>query len=168
VKEGRSAAYIITNVEGSAFHLSRLQNQASDFDPDTRDRFLAGAMIPAPWYIRAQQVRQWYKAQMLKHFEKWDVLIAPATPCTAPLQGQKTLVIAGEEQLLRPNLGYFTQPFSAIGLPTVVVPTMDEKSGLPIGVQIVAAPWREDICLRVAAYLENQGFKFTPTKNAYT
>lgn len=99
---------------------------------------------------------------MLALFKNVEVLIAPATPCVAPKQGQKTLKIAGEEQLLRPNLGYFTQPFSAIGLPSIVVPTQDDETGMPIGIQIIAAPWREDICLRVAAYLEDAGFCFVP------
>jgi AtzE family amidohydrolase len=155
--EGRSAAFLITNAESSALHLSRLQTRADDFDPDTRYRFLAGTMIPAAWYLKAQKVRHWYQQQVLTAFEDVDVIIAPATPCTAPSIGQKTITINGQEQALRPNLGYFTQPFSAIGLPVCTVPTMNKASGMPIGVQIVAAPWREDICLRVAAYLESQG-----------
>lgn len=155
--EGRSAAFLITNAESSALHLSRLQTQADDFDPDTRYRFLAGAMIPAAWYLKAQAVRQWYHQQVLELFKSVDVIIAPATPCTAPKLGQKILVINGKEHPLRPNLGYFTQPISAIGLPSCVVPTINQANGMPIGVQIIAAPWREDICLRVAAYLESQG-----------
>ncbi len=154
VKEGRAAAFLITNAEGSAFHLERLQTRADDFDPDTRYRFLAGTMIPSAWYLQAQKVRHWYHQQVLKLFESVDIIIAPATPVTAPKIGQKLLTINGEEHALRPNLGYFTQPFSAIGLPTCVVPTMNADTGMPIGVQIVAPPWREDLCLRVAAYLE--------------
>ena len=158
-EEGRSAAYLITNVESSRLHLNRLRTRPQDFDSDTRDRFLAGAMLPATWYTRALQVRQWYKAHALALFEHCDVLIAPATPCVAPKMGEKNLVIQGQNHALRPNLGYFTQPISAIGLPSVVVPTKDEPSGLPIGVQIVAAPWREDLCLRVAKFLEDAGFR---------
>jgi len=157
VKEGRSAAFLITNVEGSTLHLPRLQQQADDFDPDTRYRFLAGSMLPATWYVQAQKVRHWYHQQTLKLFEQVDIIIAPATPVTAPKIGQKVLMINGKEQALRPNLGYFTQPFSAIGFPSCVVPTINPDNGMPIGVQIVAAPWREDLCLRVAAYLEQKG-----------
>lgn len=160
VSEGRAAAYLITNVEGSALHLRRLQTRPQDFDPDTRDRFLAGAMLPAQWYARAQQTRLWFKQHMLSLFTKHDILLAPASPFCAPKQGEKTFLLRGEPKLLRPNLGYFTQPISAIGLPSVVVPTWDEPSKLPIGVQIIAAPWREDLCLRVAAALEQQGFAF--------
>ena len=157
--EGRSAAYIITNVESSRLHLSRLKSEAEDFDPDTRDRFIAGAMLPAIWYTRALQARDWYHQKVLKIFDEIDILIAPATPCVAPKIGQKMINIDGEEQLLRPNLGYFTQPISAIGLPSCVVPTINSQTNLPIGVQIIAAPWREDLCLRVAKTLENKGFQ---------
>ena len=156
--EGRSAAYLITNIEGSAHHLKHIQSRATDFDPDTRDRFIAGALLPGSWYIRAQQVRNWYFKQVLNMFEDVDILIAPATPFTAPQMGQKYFSIAGEKQLLRPNLGYFTQPISAIGLPSIVVPTLDDESNMPIGVQIIAAPWREDLCLQVAYFLEQNGF----------
>ncbi|WP_245929216.1 AtzE family amidohydrolase [Agarilytica rhodophyticola] len=155
--EGRSAAYLITNVEGSALHKAHLQTQADNFDADTRYRFIAGALLPAQWYIKAQQVRLWYRNQVLPLFKDTDIIIAPATPCTAPKMGEKTLTIAGEKQALRPNLGYFTQPFSAIGLPSLVIPTLDKEANMPIGIQVIAAPWREDLCFQVASYLEREG-----------
>lgn len=154
---GRAAAYLITNIEGANLHLDRIRRRPEDFDPDTRDRFLAGTLLPASWYVRAQQVRHWYRQQVNELFKEVDILVAPATPCTAPTMGDKVLMINGQAQPLRPNLGYFTQPISAIGLPSCVVPTIDDESGMPIGVQIIAAPWREDLCLRVAAELEAAG-----------
>ncbi len=155
---GRAAAYLITNTEGASLHLPRLQQHADHFDPDTRDRFAAGTMLPAHWYIKAQQVRKHYLAEALKLFKNIDILIAPATPTPAPMMGEKWLTIGDTRVPLRPNLGYFAQPISAIGLPSVVVPSFDEASQLPIGVQIIAKPWREDLCLRVAHYLEHKGF----------
>lgn len=155
--EGRAAAYLITNAESANLHRHRLQNRLADFDPDTRDRFLAGNLLPATWYLRAQQVRRQWLQTMLQVFAEVDVIIAPCTPCSAPLLGSKTLLINGKEQPLRPNLGLFTQPFSAIGLPVCSVPLWLKGSSLPIGVQIVAAPWREDLCLRVARWLEHEG-----------
>ena len=56
---------------------------------------------------------------------------------------------------VRANLGLYTQPISFIGLPVVAVPV--PLSPLPIGVQIIAAPWREDVALRIAHALETQG-----------
>ena len=63
---------------------------------------------------------------------------------------------------LRANLGVFTQPFSFIGLPVVCVPVWLEGHALPIGVQLVAAPWREDILLRLAHALETAGTARAP------
>jgi aspartyl-tRNA(Asn)/glutamyl-tRNA(Gln) amidotransferase subunit A len=84
-----------------------------------------------------------------------DAIIAPATPCFAPMIGQKTFVLDGSELPVRANLGLFTQPISFIGLPVVAVPV--PLVPLPIAVQIIAAPWREDVVLRLAHALEAKG-----------
>ncbi|MGB8118123.1 MAG: AtzE family amidohydrolase, partial [Pseudolabrys sp.] len=77
------------------------------------------------------------------------------TPCSAPKIGQQTFTLGGVELPVRPNLGLYTQPISFIGLPVVAVPVPLQP--LPIGVQIIAAPWREDVALRVAYALEQTG-----------
>lgn len=158
----RASAYLITMAEGASLHLDRLKTRHADFDPDVRDRLLAGAMIPGAWVAKAQKFRALFRSQMRALFEEVDVLIAPATSCVAPLIGQKTFVLGGKELPVRPNLGVFTQPISFIGLPVVTVPVWLEGSKLPIGVQIIAAPWREDIALRVAAWLEANGHVSAP------
>jgi len=150
----RAAAYIITTAEGAALHLDRVRTRPADFDPEVRDRLIAGAMVPAPIVIQAQKFRRWFQTEMLRLFETVDAIIAPATPCAAPLLGQKTFVLDGVEMLVRPNLGLFTQPISFIGLPVVAVPV---PGPLPIGVQIIAPPWREDVALRIARHLEVNG-----------
>lgn len=57
---------------------------------------------------------------------------------------------------MRANLGMYTQPISFIGLPVLTVPVI-KKGMLPIGVQMIAAPWREDLLMRAAAWLEAEG-----------
>jgi aspartyl-tRNA(Asn)/glutamyl-tRNA(Gln) amidotransferase subunit A len=161
----RSAAYIITATEGASLHLDRLRKRPGDFDPAVRDRLIAGAMIPAPFVDRAQKFRRWYRAQLLEIFKSVDVLIAPATPCTAPKLGQTTFVLDGVELPVRANIGIHTQPISFIGLPVVAVPIPLEP--MPIGVQIVAAPWREDIALRVAHALERAGVAVAPRPKGF-
>ena len=148
--------------EGAALHLDRLRQRPGDFDPDTRDRFLAGAMLPAVWIGKAQKFRRWYRDAVLKLFADVDVILAPATPTRAPLLGQKTFVFDGEELAVRANLGIFTQPISFIGLPVCTVPVWTPGEALPIGVQIIAAPWREDLVLRVAHALEQAGVVRAP------
>jgi AtzE family amidohydrolase len=151
----RAAAYVISTTEGASLHLDRLRQRPGDFDPAVRDRLLAGAMIPAPLVDRAQKFRRWYRASVLELFKSVDVIIAPATPCVAPKLGQVTFVLDGVELPVRANIGIHTQPISFIGLPVVAVPVPLQP--MPIGVQIIAAPWREDIALRVAYALERAG-----------
>jgi AtzE family amidohydrolase len=151
----RAAAYVISASEGAALHLERLRTRARDFDPAVRDRLIAGAMIPASLVVKAQKFRRWYREQVLALFAQVDAILAPATPCTAPLIGQQTFVLDGVTLPVRANLGIYTQPISFIGLPVVAVPVPLEP--LPIGIQIIAAPWREDVALRIAHVLEQAG-----------
>jgi AtzE family amidohydrolase len=163
-QRARSAAYIISTTEGAALHLERLRTRPDDFDADVRDRLIAGALVPAVAVMQAQKFRRWYREEMLKLFQHVDAILAPATPCVAPLIGQKTFVLDGKEMPLRPNIGIYTQPISFIGLPVVAVP-VPTAFGLPIGVQIITAPWREDVALRIAAALEAAGAARAPIPN---
>ncbi|HEY6259822.1 MAG TPA: AtzE family amidohydrolase [Xanthobacteraceae bacterium] len=160
----RAAAYVITASEGAALHLDRLRAHAADFDPAVRDRLIAGAMVPAALVNKAQIFRRWYRARVLELFDKVDAILAPATPCTAPAIGQKTFWLDGEAVPVRANLGIYTQPISFIGLPVVAVPL--PLTPLPIGVQIIVAPWREDVALRIAYALEQMGIATAPTPPA--
>ena len=159
-RRARAAAYVITTTEGAALHIDRLRNHADEFDPAVRDRLLAGAMIPSTLVVKAQNFRRWYRARVLELFKSCDAIIAPATPCTAPKIGQQTFALDGVEMPVRANLGLYTQPISFIGLPVVAVPV--PLKPLPIAVQIIAAPWREDIALRVAHALEQMGAVTAP------
>ena len=71
---------MITASEGANQHFTYLKARAGDFDPMTRDRFLAGALIPANWIIEAQRFRAWYREQFLALFNETDILLMPATP----------------------------------------------------------------------------------------
>ncbi len=163
VHRARSAAFIITASEGAALHLDRLRHRASDFDPAVRDRLIAGAMIPGSLVVKAQKFRRWYQAEMRKLFNEVDAIIAPATPCPAPLIGEQLMKLNGTEVPLRANIGIYTQPISFIGLPVVAVPV--PLSPLPVGVQIIAAPWHEDIAFAIAADLERRGVVASPAPN---
>jgi len=156
----RAAAFVITASEGAALHLDRLRMRAADFDPAIRDRLIAGAMIPAWLVVKAQKFRRWYQREVLKLFDSVDAILAPATPFPAPRIGQQIMMLDGTEVPLRPNIGIFTQPISFIGLPVVAVPV--PLKPLPIGVQIIAAPWREDIALRIARALEKENVAHAP------
>ena len=158
----RGAAYLITTAESSALHLQRIRTRAADYDPDVRDRMISGALVPAAWVIQAQRFRAWFREAMRKVFEEVDVILAPATPFHALKSGTKTVTLDGVTMPARPNIGIFTQPVSFIGLPVVAVPVWLADAALPIGVQVIAPAWREDLALRVAHHLERAGVVAAP------
>jgi AtzE family amidohydrolase len=165
--EGRAAALLITLAEGASVHLEDLRARPEAFDPMTRDRFLSGALLSAQWLIQAQRVRALWRAAMARVFAEHDLLIAPCVPFVAPPIGTAMIEVAGRAVPARPQLGWFTQPISAIGLPAMSVPLADPASagapgGLPVAVQLIAPPWREDILFRAAGALVHAGFAASP------
>ncbi len=158
----RGAGYIITAAESANLHLGRLRARAADFDPDVRDRLLSGAMIPAAWVLQAHRFRTWFREAMRQVFAEVDIVLAPATPFHALPGGTKTVTLGGVTMPARPNIGIFTQPISLAGLPSVAVPVWLPGAVLPIGVQVIAPAWREDLALRVAWHLEQAGVVAAP------
>ncbi len=113
-------------------------------------------MIPSAWYLQAQRFRRHARQAMKSLFSQADVLIAPATPCSATPIGAEEMVINGQPLPVRASMGMLTQPISFLGLPVVTVP-LRTASGKPIGLQLIAAPFNEQACLRAARALEAMG-----------
>jgi amidase/aspartyl-tRNA(Asn)/glutamyl-tRNA(Gln) amidotransferase subunit A len=161
----RAAAFIISASEGGTLHLDDLRQRPDDFEPLSVDRFIAGALQPAVWYVRAQRFRRLYRDKINALFKHWDILLAPATPVSAPLIGTEWLDINGQQQPCRPSLGLLTQPISFAGCPVVAAPMWPaDTGGMPLGVQIIAAPWREDLALRAAHVLQQAGVAHLKSK----
>jgi AtzE family amidohydrolase len=158
----RAAAMVVTSVEGAELHLPDLIAHAAEFDPMTRARFLAGALVPGAWYAHAQRLRRWYCQELAKLFRHVDVVLAPATPYPAFPIGQVSIELGAQQLPAAGHLGVFTQPLSFAGLPTLAAPVM-QKGSLPLGVQIVGAPWREDLVFRVAAAAQELGALVSPS-----
>ena len=155
---GRAAAFIITASEGGSLHLPDLRHRLADFEPLSVDRFVAGALQPVAWYVRAQRFRRVYRDRVNALFKDWDILLAPATAVSAPLIGTEWLDINDQRHPCRPAMGLLTQPVSFAGCPVVAAPMWPmDTGGLPIAVQIIAAPWREDLALRAAYVLQSAG-----------
>ena len=149
----RSAAFIISASEGGNQYLPALRREPERFEPNSRERLLAGAMIPSAWYIQAQRFRRHAHQAFQTLFTHADVLIAPATPCCATPIGAQTMEINGQSLPIRASMGMLTQPISFIGLPVTTVP-LRTAAGQPTGVQLIAAPFNEQACLRAARTLE--------------
>ncbi|MBC7611180.1 MAG: AtzE family amidohydrolase [Polaromonas sp.] len=159
---GRAAAFIITASEGGSLHLNDLRTRADEFEPLSVDRFIAGALQPADWTIKAHRVRRMYRGKINALFKDWDILLTAATPVSAPLIGTEWLDLNGTRHPARAAMGLLTQPISFAGCPVVAAPMWPANTnGMPIGVQIIAAPWREDLAFRAAQVLSRAGVAHT-------
>jgi aspartyl-tRNA(Asn)/glutamyl-tRNA(Gln) amidotransferase subunit A len=161
VDAARAGAFVITASEAGALYLPAQRTRAQDFEPHTRERLMAGALLPSAWYVRAQRFRRWFADEVGRLFEHVDVLLAPATPRVATPIGSEEMTLNGQVLATRPNIGLLTQPVSFIGLPVAVAPVAT-ATGLPIGVQMIAPPWKEGWCLRAAWALERSGVAAAP------
>lgn len=155
-RQAREAAFLITAAEAGALHAERLRRHAGDYDPATRDRLIAGALMPSAWYVRAQRFRSFFHTEISAAFAEYDVLVAAATPYAATKIGQRTIVIDGVDVDVRPNVGVFTQPITLAGVPVVTVPVI-EPGALPVGVQLIGRPGNESMLLALAEELERRG-----------
>ena len=159
-EQARAAAFIITGAEGGSLHRQGLQNHYDDYEPASRDRLVAGTLIPATWVVQAQRVRQKFFEEAVRLFKDYDVLIAPATPVAATVIGAEWVTINGQKLPCRASMGLLTQPISCIGLPVCTAPIwpgIGDDPHLPLGVQLIAGPWREVDALAAACTLELAG-----------
>ncbi|MDR7228947.1 aspartyl-tRNA(Asn)/glutamyl-tRNA(Gln) amidotransferase subunit A [Caulobacter sp. BE264] len=152
----RAAAFCLTAFEGGELHHDDLATRAMDYDPAVRDRLLAGALLPKGVAEAARRFRTIFRDEVREAFQHYDILLAPASVCPAPPIGQATMEMDGVPVSVRKNLGAFTQPISYVGLPVVAAP-VNRPGRLPIGVQIIAPAWREDLAFAAALRLQRAG-----------
>jgi aspartyl-tRNA(Asn)/glutamyl-tRNA(Gln) amidotransferase subunit A len=155
VERARSAAFLMTAREGGLRHLPELRTRALEFDPATRDRLIAGALLPESAYRTAKAFRSEFRARVLEHFDRHDVLIAPCIGEGAPLVDDPFITVGGQRVPARANLGLLAQPISFIGLPVIAAP-LAHAGPLPLGIQLIGRPGGEADLFAYAAGLEAQ------------
>ncbi|WP_299790545.1 AtzE family amidohydrolase [uncultured Marivita sp.] len=166
-EEARAASFILTTSEGGQTHLARLAARPEGYGPLVRHRLTAGAMSPAIWTTRAQKLRRMVSVELADLHAQADILIAPATPCPAFPVGTDTHEVAGSALPIRLGIGMFTQALTLTGVPIIVLARRGELSGLPVGVQLIAAPHAEATLLASAAKLEAAGFHTAPEEASH-
>jgi aspartyl-tRNA(Asn)/glutamyl-tRNA(Gln) amidotransferase subunit A len=139
----RKANQTILIAEAYAYHEKRLQEAPKKFGSSVRRRLLEGAFLSAADYITALRARAVLNEQIASFFAQVDCFATPtqARPPDA-FEGYDP-----NEQNQRPN---FTNPFNLTGLPAISVPCGFTPDNLPIGLQIIAPPFEEATCFRVA------------------
>ena len=159
-QRARAAAYVISASEGASLHLDRLRTDADDFDPAVRDRLIAGAMIPAALVDTGAKISPLVSRPPARPVRRARCHSRAGNALHGAAHRPADFRARRRRLPVRANLGIYTQPISFIGLPVVAVPVALDP--LPIAVQIIAAPWREDIALRVAQTLEKMGVVVAP------
>ena len=141
---------LMTPADGAAYHQQRLADHPDWFGPDVRKRLEAGRGLSSTEYSVARRTQSEIKHHLAKFFERYDLLLLPSTPISAPLiEGNDAI-----EQARR--LTRFTAPFNLAGLPALSVPCGYTKNALPIGLQIVSGAWKEAAVLRAGRAYERE------------
>ncbi len=122
---------IVMNVECAGFHEDNHRTRADDYGPRIRAGMEMGMLVPTATYLKAQRLRRQFRIDMNEMASKVDVVMTPATPAPAP----RDLNTTGDAA--------FQVPWTAAGLPTVVVPTGLSELGMPMAVQF-GGPWAEE------------------------
>ena len=133
----------------------RYRHRREDFGADVFALLQQGLLIPATDYLDAQRVRRMLASDFAKIWPSLDCLIAPATAIPAPRIGETAVRINGSEEDVRLASTRLTRPFNVLGWPALAMPCGFSKEGLPIGMQLVAPPHREDTLFRIGAALED-------------
>ncbi|MGD9890104.1 MAG: amidase [Dehalococcoidia bacterium] len=133
--------------EASAVHQRWLRERPEDYGADVRDRLALSTLQPAAAYVNAQRMRVALRAGFLQTLREVDVLLAPATPITAP-------PIEGFSVEMRVRLKRCTTPINVVALPSLTLPCGADDTGMPIGMQLIGRPFEEDVILRAGQAFE--------------
>ena len=148
LREAALANSLMTQADGAAFHRDRLREHPLGFGEDVRLRLQTGAGVTSSDYALARRTQTETRRRMEFFFQDFDVLLLPSTPITAPfIEGNDAL-----EQARR--LTRFTAPFNLTGLPAISIPCGLCGNGMPVGLQIVSAAWKEKKLLQAAQAYE--------------
>ena len=151
---GQAAQTAILFAEASAYHRRAYPGRLGEYGLDVRELLAAGATIPATAYVDAQRVQGVVIAQTRRLLEDVDVLVCAAVPGQAPRIDEVDPARGEGWRRARAPLSRLTRFFNLTGLPTVAVPVGRTRSGLPVGVQLAAAPGAEARLLGIATALE--------------
>lgn len=150
-----SATWTIILAEASAYHREWLRSRPEAYSPETRANLELGERVSASDYVQAQRARTVLQQQVGNVLARVDALVTPALGITAPRIGQAMVEVAGKVKEVNPVFIRLADPFNLTGLPAISVPCGFSAEGLPIGLQIAAAPFAESTVLRVAQAYES-------------
>lgn len=141
--------------EATAYHEQSLRSVPDLYTPDVRVLLEAGELTSAGDYLRAQRARTMMRDGWARMFDEIDVLAAPTVPMTAAKSGQDTVEWAdGTVEAVSDSYVRLSAPANITGVPAITLPVGHDHAGLPIGMQLMARPFRDATVLRVGRVYE--------------
>lgn len=151
----------LSSTESWAYHEPFVARSPELYQPATLARIKSGERITVDAVARAKKELSASREAIGKTFAELDVLLTPTVPISPP----RIADLLKNPDNLRPTelmMLRNTRPFNVWGIPTISVPCGFTKDGMPIGLQLAAAHWREDVVLRAAdAYERAAGWPVT-------
>ncbi len=145
----------ILSAEATAAHRDVLLSDGDKLYPQVRDRLEEGLFISAPEYLRAQQARQVFCAQVRELLIDVDLLAGPVEPVTAPVILERRIQVGGESLPAVPLLTKYTRVYNITGSPAISTPCGFAEDGLPVGLHLAGRNYDEVTVLK-AAYAYQQ------------
>ncbi|MGH9461385.1 MAG: amidase [Vicinamibacteria bacterium] len=138
---------VVLYVEAASYYEIILRERSDDFSDAARESLHLGLLIRGTEYLAAQRGRTRLIQAFREAFRRFDVLVTPTVPVPAPRIGEETL---SNGEGLRPGFLRLVTPFNTVGFPALSLPCGYTEAGLPIGLQLAAAPFKEALLLKVA------------------
>ena len=142
----------VADTEGAGARDEILRNQPGDLDQASRTRLQSAALVPAKVYNRAAKARVLLRGQVMEALKDVDILVSPTSPYPAPKHTDLTAKFENEDDV-RARFFFrraYTGCYSLTGLPAISIPGGFTAQGLPIGLQLGAAPFAEETLFRAA------------------
>jgi aspartyl-tRNA(Asn)/glutamyl-tRNA(Gln) amidotransferase subunit A len=147
-----TAARVLQMAETAAIYAD--QEDPYLFGPDIWKLIQQSKLIAGHEYVNAQRLRTVFRREMDALWTKVDVLATPTTPIAAPLLEQDTIEINGDKKELRAACTSLVRPINFFGEPALSLPCGKAGNGLPIGLQLIAAPFEDAKLLQIAEAVE--------------
>jgi aspartyl-tRNA(Asn)/glutamyl-tRNA(Gln) amidotransferase subunit A len=131
-------------------------SRAADYGDDVRSRLEMGTKVSATTYLSALELREKFTEQFHRTLKtaSVDALILPTTPITAPLIGQESIHLGGQDHATRALMLRANRPANLAGVPAISVPCGFTPAGLPVGLQFIGAVADEHLLLQIAHVFE--------------
>jgi len=156
VKDGDGPSTSIALAEATFVHerAGWFPVHSAEYGEDVRKRLEMGRDIRAADYLAALEIRTRVRADFDAVLRRFDAILAPTVPITAPRIGEQTTTINGKEEAVRGALIRLNRPANLTGLPAISLPCGWTRDGLPIGLQLIGRAWGEEELLVIARLFE--------------